>query len=61
MYMIDHTEQTLWQCCQDERTLQQYNIAILRELCAKNGIEVDEGGSRLLKKLYINALLSHVR
>ena len=61
MYMIDHAKQTLRQCRQDERTLQRYNIAVLRELCAKNGIEVDEGGSRPLKKPYINALLSHVR
>ena len=61
MYTIDHAEQTLRQCRQDKRTLQQYNIAVLRKLCAKNGIEVDEGGSRLLKKPYINALLSHVR
>ncbi|KAH8977095.1 hypothetical protein EDB86DRAFT_2838449 [Lactarius hatsudake] len=59
MYTIDHTEQALRQCRQDERTLLRYNIAVLRELCAKNGIEVDGGSSRPLKKPYIKALLSH--
>ncbi|KAI9444424.1 hypothetical protein BJY52DRAFT_1228866 [Lactarius psammicola] len=61
MNTIDHAEQTLWRCRQDERTLRRYNIAILRELCAKNGIEVDEGGSKRLKKPYIKALLSYQR
>ncbi|KAH9016008.1 hypothetical protein EDB85DRAFT_1898423 [Lactarius pseudohatsudake] len=59
MYTIDHAEQALRQCRQDERTLLRYNIAVLRELCAKNGIEVDGGSSRPLKKPYIKALLSH--
>ncbi|KAH8979322.1 hypothetical protein EDB83DRAFT_2327161 [Lactarius deliciosus] len=59
MYTIEHAEQALRQCRQDERTLLRYNIAVLRELCAKNGIEVDGGGSRPLKKPYIKALLSH--
>ncbi|KAH9083971.1 hypothetical protein EDB83DRAFT_2309840 [Lactarius deliciosus] len=59
MYTIEHAEQALRQCCQDKRTLLWYNIAVLRELCAKNGIEVDGGGSRPLKKPYIKALLSH--
>ncbi|KAH9174098.1 hypothetical protein EDB89DRAFT_1904811 [Lactarius sanguifluus] len=59
MYTIDHAEQALRQCHQDERTLLQYSIAVLRELCARNGIEVDGGSSRLLKKPYIKALLSY--
>ncbi|KAH9012571.1 hypothetical protein EDB85DRAFT_1895431 [Lactarius pseudohatsudake] len=59
MYTIDHAEQALRQCRQDERTLLRYSIAVLRELCAKNGIEVDGGSSRPLKKPYIKALLSH--
>lgn len=60
MYTIDHAEQALRQHRHDERTLQRYSIAVLQELCAKNGIEVDEGCSRRLKKPYIDVVLSYV-
>lgn len=61
MDAMDHAEQALRQCRQDEKTLQRYSVAVLHELCAKNSIEVDKGGSRPLKKPYINALLEYVR
>jgi hypothetical protein len=59
MYTIEHAEKALRQCRQDEKTLLRYSIAVLEELCAKNGIEVDKG-SKPLKKPYIKALLDYV-
>jgi hypothetical protein len=45
MYTIDHAEKALRQCGQVEKTLQQYNVTVLEELCAKNGTEVDKGSN----------------
>jgi hypothetical protein len=62
MYTIDHAEEGLRQCGQDEKTLQKYSVAVLEELCTNNGIEVDKGSSsRRLKKPYIKAVLGYVR
>jgi hypothetical protein len=61
MYTIYHAEQVLQQQGQSDKTLKRYSIAVLRELCVKRGIQVDVGGSRHLKKPYIDALLTHVR
>ncbi|KAI0245495.1 hypothetical protein BJV78DRAFT_1158578 [Lactifluus subvellereus] len=44
---------------QSEKTLKQYKIAVLQELCVKHSIQVDVGGLKHLKKPYINALLTH--
>jgi hypothetical protein len=61
MYSIDHAKRILRQCRHDEQTLRRYSIAVLQELCAENGIDVEMRGSRHLKKPYIDALLIHVR
>jgi len=62
MYTIDHAEKALRRCGLDEKTLRRYTVAVLRELCAKSGIEVDKGStSRPLKSPYIKALLDYVR
>ena len=62
MYTIGHAEKALRQCGQDEKTFLRYNVAVLEELCAKHGIEVDKGSnSRPLKKPFIKALLGYVR
>jgi hypothetical protein len=54
-------EKAFWQQGQSEKTLKRYKIAVLQELCVKRGIQVDVGGSKRLKKPYIDALLTHVR
>ena len=66
--MMDTTDHAKWALRQhnlNEKTLRRYSIAVLRELCVKCGIQVDVahvGGSRPLKKPYIDALLlTHVR
>ena len=59
--MVHHAKQALWKHNSSEKTLKQYSIAILQELCIRRNIQVDHGGSRPLKKLYINALLTYVR
>ena len=61
LYMIDHAEPALWQHDQTEKTLKQYSIAVLRELCVERAIQVDLGVSRRLKRPYIDALLVYVR
>ena len=61
LYMVYHTECTLQQYNQTEKTLKWYSIAVLRELCVKRAIQVDLGGSRRLKRPYIDALLIYVR
>jgi hypothetical protein len=65
MSMIDRAERALQRCCRDQKTLQaslqRCSVAVLQELCNKNGIEIDTEGSRRLKKPYIDTLLSHVR
>jgi len=61
LYTIYHAECALWQYNQTEKTLKQYSIAVLRELCVKQAIQVDLGMSRRLKRPYINALLVYVR
>ena len=43
LYMIDHAEPALWQHDQTEKTLKQYSIAVLRELCVERAIQVDLG------------------
>ena len=46
----------------NKRTLLWYTVAILSNLCARSGIEIDKGtSSRPLKKPYIKALLNYVR
>jgi hypothetical protein len=58
----DHTEKALRQSSLNEKTLLQYTVAVLSELCVRSGIEVDKGStSRPLKKPYIKALLNSVR
>jgi len=61
MYTIYHAERALRQKCQNEKVLKRYSIAVLQELCAKRGIQVDAATSRRLKKPYIDALLTYVR
>ena len=61
MHTIDKAEQAFWRCIQSEKTLRQYSIAVLNELCVKRGIQIEAGGRRPLKKLYIDALLTYVR
>ena len=62
MYTIDHAEKALLQCSLNEKTLLRYTVAVLSDLCARNGIEIDKGStSRPLKKPYIKALLNYVR
>ena len=56
-YTKDHA---LRQSRHDEKTLQRYTIAVLQELGAMKGIEVDEVTSNHQKKPYIDALLNHV-
>jgi hypothetical protein len=61
MYTIHHAERAIQQHDQTEKKLKRYDIAVLQQLCDKRGIQVDKGGSRPLKKPYIDALLIHVR
>lgn len=61
MFTIHDAEQAIQRHGQSEKSLKRFNIAILRQLCVRRGIQVDEGRSRLLKKPYIDALLIHVR
>ncbi len=61
LYTIYHTEHALQQHNQTEKTLKQYSIAVLWELCVKRAIQVDLGVSRHLKRPYIDALLVYVR
>lgn len=60
MYTIHHAEQALRQGHQDEASLKRYTVAILRELCVRRGIKVNEG-ARPLKRPYLEALLTQVR
>ena len=62
MFTIGHAEEGLEKCAQDEKTLQQYSVAVLEKLCTDKQVEVDKGSSsRRLKKPYIKALLRYVR
>jgi hypothetical protein len=61
MHTIYQAEKALREHIQSEKTLKQYSVAVLRELCVKRGIQVDAGDSRRLKRPYIDALLTHVR
>lgn len=61
MHTIHDAERAFQQNRQSEGRLRRYSIAILQELCAKRGIQVDKKGSRPLKKPYLDALLAHVR
>jgi cyanophycinase-like exopeptidase len=61
MFTIQDAERVIRQHGQTEKRLKRFSIAILRQLCVRRGIQVDEGRSRLLKKPYIDALVIHVR
>lgn len=61
MRTIYQAEKALREGIQSEKTLRQYSIAVLRELCVKRGIQADAGDSRRLKRPYIDALLTYVR
>ena len=58
---LSSSERALRHHIRSEKTLRQYSITVLRELCAKRRIQVDVGCLRPLKKPYIEALLTHVR
>ena len=61
MDTIDKAKQAFRRRIQSEKTLKQYSIAVLSKLCVKRGIQIEAGGWRLLKKPYIDALLTYVR
>lgn len=54
---IHDAEKALQHGRPDQRTLKQYSVDILQELCARRRIEVVQKGSRRLKGPYIDALL----